>query len=784
MVTKLYIGNDRLDLYKDENIALKSSIADTQDITKNTTDFTRSFTVPASQKNNTIFKHWYDATVDNAFDSRIKVDGRIELDGVPFKTGKWRLSKVSVKSGRAESYTINFWGNLVDLPAKLKNLKLKDLDLSAYDHAYNGANVLSGLTSSLFSGVITYNLLTKKQLYYNTDASDNTQTDVLANIAFGGGSDTGVIFSDLRPSIQLLKIIEAVETDLSIEFSRDFFGRSEFSQLYLWLNNSTGSSIGGSTQIVDWDGGSAVNVDLATNIGTFTAVNTAASGDRRYWTLRLTVTPSSGYEEIDYTMRLYEEGEIVKEVTSTGGSKNLTYDFKREGEVTSEFYYDVVAAAEFKYTANWRQEYKSSSFTLATFNTTATENTITPFIAISDNMPKIKLTEFLKGIFKAFKLVIIPQNDGTLYVNTLRSYYAEGELYDFTRYIDFDNYDVARGDVLNDINFNFEPPTTILNIQFENNNRIAYGDEEALLTDENGEPLDGKKADFKVPFEQIVYERLLDLDDSVETEIQYGAVVDESIEPVNPKPHIFYNILEPIATKSIAFIDEFDVRTEISTSVNTASHTETFEDQQFAFLFSSEFSTWDGQIILNNLYTNYHQNYINDLFNIKRRNWSFKAQLPLNILSVLDLNDILKIKDDYYRIDSYDLNLLTGEARLNLINAFDAQIGAFTPSQTEIYVDYQEQQASIYVTFLENYSFIKTDLGYGTAFITVSNIGSNVFFDFTKNDTGLVREMSIEFTNTDTNETFTIYLNQTKKFITVDNNIITVDSNIITADNG
>jgi len=761
LVTKLYIGNSRLDLYKDENIALTSSIADTQDITKNTTDFTKSFTVPASNINNGIFKHYYDATIDNSFDARIKIDGRIELDGIPFKTGKWRLSKVSVKHGKADSYTINFWGNLVDLPAKLKNLELKDLDLSAYNHDYDGANVLTGLTSSLFSGAIVYNLLAKKQLYYNNDAADNKQTDILANIAFGGGAATGVKFSDLRPAIQVIKIIEAIETDLSLTFSRDFFGRAEFSQLYLWLNNDTDANVGGSIQIVDFDDGDTTNVNLTTDIGTFTAVNTSASGDRRFWELQLTITPSLGYGLIDYTIRMYKDDEITKEQAYTGGTKTLKYTLIRDGGAqTYEIFYDVIAESEFKYTASWKQEYKSTSSTLATYTTTASENTIDPFIDVSDNIPKIKLTDFLKGLFKAFKLVVIPQEDGTLYINTLKSYYAEGVLYDYTKYINFDSYDVERGNILNEINFNFEAPTTLLNVQFENNNRIAYGDEEAQLTDSAGEPLDGDKQDFKLPFEQVIYERLNDLDDNTETNIQYGAIVDEEIQGVNPKPHIFYNILQSVGVKTIAFIDEDGTRSEISTTINTASHSETFEQQQYAFLFSSEFSTWDGELMANTLYSNYHQEYINDLFNIKRRNWSFKAQLPLDKLSVLELNDILKIKDDYYRIDKFDLNLLTGEANLKLINAFDTQIGAFTPSETSIYVDYQAQQASIYVTFLNNYSYNKTDLGSGTAWITVSNVGSNIFFDFTENATGSIRDMEIVFTNTDTSQEFTIYLNQ------------------------
>jgi len=208
MFVKIYIGNDRLDLFKDESIEVTSSVANINDITKNTTDYSMGFTVPATHNNNRIFKHYYDANIDNSFDARIKHTGRIELDGLPFKFGKWKLNKVSVKQGRPYAYTINFFGNLVSLKDKLKNYELKDLNLSAYNHTYNSANVKTGLTSSLFSGAVVYNLFTKKQLYYRS-GSENINTATLANIAFTGGSNTGVNYDLLRPSIQLLKVLQA-----------------------------------------------------------------------------------------------------------------------------------------------------------------------------------------------------------------------------------------------------------------------------------------------------------------------------------------------------------------------------------------------------------------------------------------------------------------------------------------------------------------------------------------------------------------------------------------------
>ena len=47
-----------IDLFKDETISLTQSIKNTKDIAKVQTDFTQSFTLPASKTNNKIFKHF------------------------------------------------------------------------------------------------------------------------------------------------------------------------------------------------------------------------------------------------------------------------------------------------------------------------------------------------------------------------------------------------------------------------------------------------------------------------------------------------------------------------------------------------------------------------------------------------------------------------------------------------------------------------------------------------------------------------------------------------------
>ena len=68
-MVNIYVNGELLDQYKDEAVSIVSSVLDVSDITKNTGDYSKTFTVPASKNNNKIFKHWYNASIDNGFDS-------------------------------------------------------------------------------------------------------------------------------------------------------------------------------------------------------------------------------------------------------------------------------------------------------------------------------------------------------------------------------------------------------------------------------------------------------------------------------------------------------------------------------------------------------------------------------------------------------------------------------------------------------------------------------------------------------------------------------------------
>ena len=103
----------QVDLFEDETISVTSKIQDIRDISKVFTDFSQSFTLPASKKNNKIFKHFYNYYIsEGAFDARKKLEAVLEINYIPFRRGKVFLNGVKMKNNKPYAYNITFFSSL------------------------------------------------------------------------------------------------------------------------------------------------------------------------------------------------------------------------------------------------------------------------------------------------------------------------------------------------------------------------------------------------------------------------------------------------------------------------------------------------------------------------------------------------------------------------------------------------------------------------------------------------------------------------------------------------
>lgn len=743
-MVNLFINGELLDQYADESVDIVSSVLDVSDITKNTGDYSKSFTVPASKNNNRLFKHWYNASIDNGFDARSKVEGSIDIDGVPFKLGKWRLNKCNIVKGRLESYTINFFGNLPNISDTIGEDMLSDLAFPTLDHDWTSDNVIDGLEGDLLNGDIVYTLMANKRYFYNSHHGAHDVDDTTINISNAASTShaTGVVWSDLRPSVKLSKIIDAIETrynsfiyDNPIVFSRDFFSTTEFEKQYLWLKADDRVAIGGGEEIVDFTTGSETYINLTTNVGTF--VTDRVTNTR--FAIGNKITPASGYEDVPYTfiVRNADTNEDVYawDRTQWGNGDGIisigTSLFSPSGTTTFNFTWHVKSNSKIEFTS----EVSIVKQVGATFSpsdvTTGAAQTLVNRVVIGDEMPELKIVDFLKGIFNMFKLVAVPKDDGSIYVNTLDSYYAQGQRYDVTKYIDFAKFDVDRGELLKRIAFEFEEPSTILNMEFKKRAADGQGYGASLVNVyESLTPkklIDGDTLEVKLPFEQIYFERLVEQDDAIvgtNTNIQTGVILDDNLNQVVPKAVLHYTSKQDISATPIRFVNDLAADVVLNTSLVIPIHHFGPVAPVYANLFEAEFSNFTGESLVNNLYSIHYKDYVTAIFELKRRTFMYTANLPIQIVTRLELNDVIAIGEIDYRINKYSYNLLNGLTKLELINGFDTTLQNRVYIPSIINIERWATDMAFNVEFIESYTVTKIADGSGTSWITTGVEGT------------------------------------------------------------
>ena len=256
---QLYIGTERVDLFKDESVSLTQTIQNVKDIAKVFTEFTQTFAVPASKENNKIFQHYYNFDIDFGFDARNKADARLELNDLPFKNGKIKLNSVDLKNNAAHTYHITFFGNTVNLKDVLGDDLLSSLgSLDDYSQVYDYANIrdtIQGFPTG--NNNIAVPLITHtNRLIYNSGSHSTFDPEATTNNIYPHGSGTqqqnGVDWKQFKYALRIQTIITAIETKYTIAngygsdivFSDDFFNNAtndEFDDLFMWLHRKKGN---------------------------------------------------------------------------------------------------------------------------------------------------------------------------------------------------------------------------------------------------------------------------------------------------------------------------------------------------------------------------------------------------------------------------------------------------------------------------------------------------------------------------------------------------------------
>ena len=734
MTTVVYINGERLDLFDFENITVESRVQDVKDISKLFTDFSLSFNVPASRRNNKIFKQYYNFNINDGYDARVRQQASIEVDTLDFKFGKIRLNGAKVENGKPLSYNLTFFGEVAKIKELLGDDKLNQLDyLSNFDHGFNPANVELGMTAGLdisdgtqtIQNVITYPLISYvRQFLVNTDSTDATSTDKLVNIKYDASRTDAIDFRNLKPCIKVDTILEGIKQKYNLNFLGTFFQSSEWQNLYMNLNNS---DVILSNGFIEYE---AINGSVA--VGQYPFVSAVRI---RYQAI---VTPDTGYESVPYKIRFTKDGETMYEssvfVTDT---RTLYHEFTvgvpsgtQFGDIFS-YTYDFTAACitqdDFNFNVNQRFSYRAQGIQGGAW-INETDNDYDPDITLEANIlnivPDIKVYDWLVSIQKMFNLVIVPAEDD-LYVQDLQSWYQEGRIFDVTKFVSKEEHPVNRGKIYNELDFKFEESEQILAEEYANNNLVPYGNSENRLYDENNEPLDGGTLDIEVIFETPVHERLNDVDTGDQTPIQYCPFIDKDLNGYTGAPFLLYCPRVPLDTYSIGLLGSGTV-SEITADVRMPSHSYQIDNESFTLSFDAVVNTYTFGVFEDTIFNRYWADYVGDIFSKKRRLIKRKAIFPSNLLHSIKLNDRLVIDDNRYIINRLSSDLTRREDRLELINdIFDEPLPS-DELNTSLFRNSIQNISALGGEFSNEYigidgqSLTLVDTGYGTSWVTLN----------------------------------------------------------------
>ena len=672
---QLYIENERVDLFGDEAINITESIKNAKDISKVFTTFSQQFTVPASKTNNKIFKHYYNYDIDSPydFDARKKTAARIEINHLPFKNGRIKLEGVSLRDNKPYTYRITFYGSIVDLKDLVGEDKLPNLTaFQSISKPYDINSLISDLTQNATADYALAMITAGQRLYYDSELSSQGS----GNIHYDGITAQGLKPQQLKYAVKLSKILEAIESQYdSISFaSNTFFNPSEsndLDELYMWLHrkNDTVEIVGGGNYSYGFSSGPGVSngyyeVDAATGysmreVDVITVMD-SDSGSSRY---DIIITVNDEVHERfdgligDQTRSIeigdsFDDGDLVKVRINTY-EEEVRFD-----DMKMEFTY-------FEETQGGINDYTEVADALA-YNIPASY-----VFNISENIPEIKVIDFLSGLFKMFNLVAYVDDNGYIVTKTLDEFYREGNTYDISKYIDISNSEVNTALPFKEIFFKYKDTKTILAEQhYQEISTVEWGGVE-YTTDSD---LSGDIYKVEPPFNHSKFEKLLDVSNTnFSTDVQVGYFVTDNEEAYLGDPLIFYIVPQSSAVR-ISYTKDGNLvnSPSLTGTINMPSNSKTFDAavSEENIHFNAELNEFTGTAFEDTLFKRYYERYITSVFNRRNRLTKVTSYLPVNILREIELNDTITINGRNYIINSMNVNINTGKVEFELLNKY------------------------------------------------------------------------------------------------------------------
>jgi hypothetical protein len=660
----------RLELFNDEKITVSSTIQNISDISKIFTDFSQGFTIPCSTINNAIFQHFYQNDVDATIDYQNRYNAYIEIDTVLFRRGKIQLEKTNLKNGSPDSYSVTFYGAGVSLKDFFAEDKLSQLNYSTLDHNYTNTEVYNRVTvdSTVTDYNVRYPLITSNRVWQfsgsvplpdgNVPSWYDNSPDNTKNIGTGAGE---IVYTELFPAVRVASIFDLIESKYGITFNGIFLSSDLFKKAFLLYKNKESYHYTNNPVDLDFTSSSgALASAFNTTTNSFTRIELDTTNTVNhilyYTVVSLSASPS------DYFIDMYRNGVYTN--TRSGTTTASPFQFSEnvfENEIITfkiRSYNAITIGINFTYN---RTELTSPTTVNVTTGTAVSTATTTSFTDLAGLAPDLKVADFITGICKEFNLTVYSNTKNVFTFDPIPYWYSKGAILDITEYTDITSIEIERMKLYKSIEFKYQDSECMLNKYFLESplNADAHGYGNTKI----GFNYDGGEYKIESPFENLLH-------NNFGNQLQVGYCLNKELAPYIPKPVLLY--MNKKATLTSGHI-HWNGQANITGYVPFGQDSEILFETGLIPLslnFGEEISSFYLVNNPNTIYALYYRDYLVNLYNPKNRLVKVKTILPVSLLTNLQLNDRLIIRDKRYLINEMQSDLTTGDVSFTLISDF------------------------------------------------------------------------------------------------------------------
>jgi len=436
MRTRLELGTSgSIDLTDDIAYSLNFAIADIREPDKRNASFSKTIKVPGSKQNNKLFAHIFEIDINCNFNPNLKTPCTFYIDEIRQLKGYLQLLKVYYNDELKLEYEVTIKGSIGNIFTVIADQELTALDMSAFNHTYNQANIVTSWSATVGSGYV-YPLL---------DYGLNNMIDYKIEHFF--------------PSIYVKTYIDKIFALAGYTYSSAFFNSDLFKRLVIPFNGTAIKLSEATIQARLFDVSlTTPYTALAFSLNTYAnrlQYNTEALDPanaynngtyvwtcpaRGYYKFEASVESKASFANVQLNLNIMLWNGVSTYTQIGTAVTALATTFKtiyaNAPSTLLEAGQRVVVVPVAYAPANYTVYFESGRFLNAVSNTGVVEGDV---MELNNSIPtKIKIKDFLKSIINMFNLYLDTDKDNELQMNIepRNDFYNNGTTIDWTTKLD------------------------------------------------------------------------------------------------------------------------------------------------------------------------------------------------------------------------------------------------------------------------------------------------------------------------------------------------------------